>query len=67
MTRKKRVSVSIGSSSLETKSLSLRIENIHGIHLHVRNGEKFRGQQKDCPLCANGSEFEKAMGKIGAA
>lgn len=50
---------------LETLSLSIFIENYKGVHTHKRNKESFKGEQKECPLCANGSEFEKAMGKAG--
>lgn len=62
---KKRVSGKIATTRFETKSLSISISNDDGVHTHIRNGEKFRGKQKDCPLCANGSAFEKAMGTIG--
>ena len=57
--------MSRASAKWETNSLSISIKNEDGVHSHERNGEKFRGEQKDCPLCANGCEFEKAMGRIG--
>jgi hypothetical protein len=62
MTRKEK----IATVKFETSSLSLYIQNDNGVHTHVRNGEQFSGKQKDCPLCANGSDFEKVMGRIGA-
>jgi hypothetical protein len=54
------------TTKLETKSVSIFIENLDGVHTHVRNGEKFKGKQIDCPLCINGSDFERSFGKIGA-
>jgi hypothetical protein len=61
-----RESGTIASGKFEMKSFSVSITNENGVHEHVRNGEKFRGSQKDCPLCANGSVFEKSFGSIGA-
>jgi hypothetical protein len=68
MTAKKvsRICRSIATSKLETKFLSISIRNEDGVHFHERNGEKFQGKQKECPLCASGSPFEQAMGGIGA-
>lgn len=70
MRKKKRVSGSIVSGNVATmksqmNSLSISITNEGGVHTHVRNDEKFRGKQKDCPLCANGSQFERGFGVIG--
>lgn len=61
----KKLSGKIAITSVERNDLYLKIENIDGVHVHVRNAEKFRGNQKNCPLCKNGSQFEKAMGPIG--
>jgi hypothetical protein len=63
---KKRVSGSIAHVGFETRELSISISNENGIHDHERNGEHFRGKQADCPLCENGSEFERSFGRIGA-
>jgi hypothetical protein len=48
------------------KALSISIRNSKGVHTHERNGEFFQGKQSQCPLCENGSQFEKTMGGIGA-
>lgn len=64
--RKKRISGNIATVRYETHALAFSITNHNGVHHHVRNDERFRGKQKDCPLCKNGSEFEKTMGAIGA-
>lgn len=66
MTKRVKIQKQIATASLTTESLSVRIDNINGIHTHVRNGEKFTGKQSDCTLCATGSEFEKALGRLGA-
>lgn len=55
------------TTKLETPTLSIFIQNENGTHTHSRNGETFCGKQEDCRLCANGSEFERLFGKIGAA
>lgn len=64
--KRSKISGQIATTKLETPSLSIFIENNNGIHVHVRNGERFQGKQAECPLCANGSQFEQAMGRIGA-
>jgi hypothetical protein len=63
---KKKVTKKMATASYEVKGLALTISNENGVHTHTRNGEVFRGKQKACPLCANGSEFEKLMGTIAA-
>jgi hypothetical protein len=65
MSEKKRISKSLATINWQTQSLSLSIRNEDGVHTHERNGEKFQGKQMECPLCANGSEFERKMGAIG--
>ena len=54
------------TTQLETNEVFISINNVDGVHVHIRNSEQFTGQQKDCPLCENGSEFEKSFGRIGA-
>jgi len=66
MTNRKRSSIGIVSGTLETKAFSISIRNEGGVHTHTRNGEQFKGKQRDCPLCASGSQFEKSVGPIGA-
>lgn len=51
---------------IENASLSVFVQNVDGVHTHRRNGKRFVGNQQECPLCKNGSEFEKSLGKIGA-
>jgi hypothetical protein len=66
MSAKNKVSSSIATLSYEAKSYSMSITNENGIHDHRRNAEHFRGKQKDCPLCKNGSPLEKSLGAIGS-
>jgi hypothetical protein len=63
---KKRISKKVVAARFETHFFSISIKNEDGVHEHTRNGETFTGKQKDCPLCANGGQFEKTMGAIGA-
>ena len=65
MMAKKRIKGTVAAVRWETDSLALIIKNEDGIHTHFRNGERFEGKQKDCPLCATGREFEKALSRIG--
>jgi hypothetical protein len=56
----------LATTTLQQKGLTIFLENRDGIHTHERNGEKFTGEQSACPLCENGSEFERSFGRIGA-
>jgi len=64
--KRKTVKTQLATISYEKIGLAVTIENEDGVHTHTRNGEHFKGKQQDCPLCANGSEFEKLIGRIGA-
>lgn len=65
MTKIVKIKKRVATTKIETPTLSILIENNDGIHTHERNGVKFKGKQKDCRLCAEGSDFERAMGAIG--
>ncbi len=65
ISRKTRISGSM-ATTFEANEIFISIQNVDGVHTHIRNSEQFTGQQKDCPLCENGSEFEKSFGRIGA-
>ena len=62
MKKKTRISGQIATASYVTEALSISISNVNGLHVHERNGERFRGKQKDCKLCASGSDFGKKIG-----
>jgi hypothetical protein len=65
MRGKTRITKTIATGTVQTPTLSIYIANENGIHTHTRNSEQFSGKQQECPLCANGSAFEKALGGIG--
>jgi hypothetical protein len=65
MNANKKVSGNIITLGYQCKSFAMSIKNENGVHDHTRNGEHFRGKQKDCPLCKNGSAIEKSIGGIG--
>jgi hypothetical protein len=56
----------LATTTLESKTTNIFIENKNGRHTHKRNGQEYSGKQVDCPLCLNGSEFERNFGRIGA-
>ena len=62
--KKKRIAKKLIAATYEVACFSMEILNENGVHAHKRNGRTFRGRQANCPLCADGSSFEKAIAKI---